>query len=159
MSIIQWLPILGIKEIKEVIINSLSYLQNNKGLVIYAYIIMENHLHLIVQANGLQDIIAKFKSFTARQIIDFLDETRHKEILKLLSFFKLLHKKDREYQLWQEGIHPVQIDNEKIMKQKVEYIHDNPVKKGYVDDPVNWVYSSARNYCGLESVIEVKTDW
>ncbi len=128
-------------------------------MVLYAYVIMENHIHMVIQADDVQEILSKFKSFTARQIIDYFKESNHKDILKLLGFFKLQHKKDRDFQLCQEGIHPVQIDSLDKMKQKEEYIHNNPVKKGYVEEPVHWIYSSARNYSNLESVLEISTDW
>jgi hypothetical protein len=62
-------------------------------------------------------------------------------------------------QIWQEGVHPQLIQNEIMMRQKVEYIHNNPVKRGYVDDPLHWRYSSARNYAGLPGLLEVCKEW
>ena len=63
------------------------------------------------------------------------------------------------YQFWQEGVHPEYIQNEDMMRQKVEYIHQNPVNRGYIDRPEQWRYSSARNYLGLEGLLEVHTQW
>lgn len=80
-------------------------------------------------------------------------------LLDQLHFFKDRHKTDRDFQLWQEGSHPQQITSDEMMRQKIEYIHCNPVKRGYVDDPVHWRYSSARNYAGLPGLIDVATDW
>ena len=79
--------------------------------------------------------------------------------MKQLSYFRKEHKQDREYQLWEEGSHPELIGNEFILRQKLDYIHQNPVKRGYVDDPVHWRYSSSRNYVGLPGLIPVCTDW
>lgn len=130
-------------------------MQDNDRIEIYAYILMENHLHLIASSKELSKEIGIFKSFTARKIIDYLKERNAKDILKLLNFYKLKHRLDRDYQLWQEGSNPKQINNEKMMIQKIEYIHFNPVKRGYIDEPVHWRYSSARNYEGLEGMIEI----
>jgi hypothetical protein len=58
-------------------------------------------------------------------------------MLRQLEFAKLKHKVDRQFQLWQEGSHPQQIDNDEMMWQKIEYIHYNPVRRGYVDDPLH----------------------
>ncbi len=72
---------------------------------------------------------------------------------------KLRHKTKSEYQVWQEGSKPKQITTSKMMLQKLEYIHNNPVKRGYVEIPHHWLYSSARNYEGLSNLMEVTTDW
>jgi hypothetical protein len=76
-----------------------------------------------------------------------------------LRFFKLRHKIDQEYQLWQEGSHPEQITSDEMMLQKLEYSHNNPIRRGYVDEATHWRYSSARNYEGRKGLIDVVTDW
>jgi hypothetical protein len=80
-------------------------------------------------------------------------------LLQELKYFKLRHKADQSYQLWQEGSHPQLIETEETMWQKIEYIHNNPVRREYVDDPVHWRYSSARCYAGQSGLIDVCTDW
>ncbi|MGO9463715.1 MAG: hypothetical protein ACLQIB_24200 [Isosphaeraceae bacterium] len=70
-----------------------------------------------------------------------------------------LHKTDRPFQLWQEGSQPEMIEADVMLRQKLECIHNNPVKRGYVSDPTHWRYSSARNYAGIESLVAVTTDW
>ncbi len=99
--------------------------------------------------------IARIKSFTAKQLIRYLDEYNVRQVLEQLAFYKKAHKGDRAYQFWQEGIHPEVIEDEAMMRQKVEYIHQNPVERGYVDDAVHWRYSSARNYAGVAGLLEV----
>ncbi len=71
-----------------------------------------------------------------------------KKILEQFAFYKKKHKTDRTYQVWEEGSHPQLIQNDEMLIQKLDYIHQNPVKRGYVDEPVHWRYSSARNYAG-----------
>jgi len=73
-----------------------------------------------------------------------------------LAFYKKAHKKNTTYQLWQEGIQPKLIQDDKTMIQKIEYIHNNPVKRGYVDDGVHWRYSSARDYFGGVGLIDIE---
>ena len=80
-------------------------------------------------------------------------------LLEQLEYFKLRHKVDQHYQLWQEGSQPKEIKDDAMLLQKLEYMHNNPVKRGYVDDPVHWRYSSARNYAGHAGLVEVCTDW
>ena len=138
--------------------NSLRYI-SNEGLNLYAYVILENHLHLIAQSNDLSRDITRFKSFTAKQLIAWLVENRIKTILEQLAFYKKAHKGDRAFQFWQEGVHPEWIQNERMMRQKVEYIHNNPVERGYVDRPEHWRYSSARNYLGMEGLLDVCVEW
>ena len=61
-----------------------------------------------------------------------------------MKFFRKAHKLDREYQCWEEGSHPQLIQNAEMLRQKLDYSHFNPVKRGYVDKPEHWRYSSAR---------------
>ncbi len=100
-----------------------------------------------------------FKSYTASTILRMLEKDNSEFWLSQLRFHKAAYKKDREYQFWQEGSHPQQIYREEMMRQKIGYIHDNPVRKGYVDEPTHWCYSSARNYAGMKGLLEVKTEW
>src|SRR5690606_39368458 len=116
-------------------------------------------LHLIAKAPELGDAIGRFKSYTTRQIIDLLERRHTRTLLHQFERLKLRHKKDSKHQFWQEGSEPKQIRSDETMWQKLEYIHMNPVKRGYVDDPVHWRYSSARNYAKLPSLIDVVTDW
>ena len=154
-TVVNWIPLFANEHIAGIIFESLNYLQSNKRLTVYAYVLMENHYHLIASSENLGKEIANFRSFTARKIIDCLGQIRASHFLKQLQFFKLKHKRDRNYQLWQEGSHPQLIDSDQMMIQKIEYIHDNPVKRGYVYESVHWRYSSARNYAGLQSPVDI----
>ena len=100
--------------------------------------------------------IANFESFTARSIIDLLEKNNASYVLQQLEFHKLKHKTKQDYQLWQEGFHPQAISNEEMFRQKLDYIHHNPVQRGYVDEPSHWRYSSYRNYLELPSLLAVE---
>jgi REP element-mobilizing transposase RayT len=158
-TIVGWLPVFTRPETVSIVLESWRFLQANGRLTLFGYVILENHLHLIASAPDLAKEIGDFKSFTARKIIDHLREHRAHTLLELLGFFKLRHKADQEYQLWQEGSHPQQIINDEVMVQKLEYMHLNPMKRGYVDDPLHWRYSSARNYACRPGLIDVVTNW
>jgi REP element-mobilizing transposase RayT len=158
-TVVKWLPLFSRPETARIILDSLRYLQSREELSVFGFVIMENHIHLIVSAKDLSNAIRRFKSFTARKIIDHLKERGEKWILTHFREEKASHKKDREYQFWQEGTHPVVIQNEEIMLQKLEYLHNNPVRRGYVDDPTHWRHSSARNYAGHDGLIDVEVSW
>src|SRR5699024_7952858 len=91
----------------------------------------------------------------ARQIIDWLRKEKRSRILYQLKALKKSYKTSQDYQFWQDGFHPKQLVGDDMLIQKIEYIHNNPVKRGYVDKPEHWRYSSARNYAGMEGLIEV----
>jgi putative transposase len=158
-TVVNWLPILAKLQPKEIIVDSLRFLQDKDRLVIFAFVIMENHIHLIAQAHNLSEEIGRFKSYTARRIIDLLAADGSIGLLNELKTRKLNHHKDSTYQFWQEGSHPEQVQGRKMMIQKIEYIHNNPVRRGYVDEPIHWRYSSARNYSEMDGVLEVCTVW
>lgn len=159
MTIVDWIPLFTNPEIVTEVIESLRFVQREREVTLYAWVIMEHHLHLIATARTLGKTMKEFKSYTARTIIDDLKERGSKVWLKKLSWAKLAHKTKSDYQFWQEGSNPEEIINEEMLIQKIEYIHNNPVRRGYVDEPKCWRYSSARNYEGLEGLLDVKTDW
>ena len=159
MTVVEWMPLFTNPEIVPKLLDSLRFVQKEREVVIYAYVIMEHHFHLIASAPELTKTMKEFKSYTARRIIDYLENRNFAKLLDKLHREKLAHKTKCDYQLWQEGSHPEEIYSEAMLLQKIEYIHNNPVRRGYVDEPTQWRYSSARNYEGKEGLLEVKTDW
>lgn len=157
-TVLHWIPVFTRPDTVNIVLDCLRYLIA-ENLKIYAYVILENHLHLVAQSNDLARDMTRFKSYTARQLIQYLDQHKVSQILEQLAFYKKAHKDDRAYQFWQEGIHPEWIQNDEMMRQKISYIHDNPVKRGYVDLPEHWRYSSARNYLGQDGLLPVCVQW
>ena len=159
-TIVAWLPVFTRPETVNIIYDSWRFLQANGRLKLFGYVILENHLHLIASSPDLSKEMGDFKSYTARRIIDHLKACKAETMLKQLRYHMEFHKVGtQQFQLWQEGSHPQQIANKEMMEQKLEYIHYNPVKRGYVDDPVHWRYSSARNYAKMPGLIEIETNW
>ena len=107
------------------------------------------------QAPRLDKCQSSFKSFTAGRLIELLEALKAKRLLDRLRLAKQAHKRDREYQFWQEGSHAELICSEPVMRQKLDSFHQNPVQRGYVDLPEHWRYSSARNYLGQSGLIEI----
>jgi REP element-mobilizing transposase RayT len=158
-TVVEWLPIFTRPDAVQVLLDSWSFLQREGRLTLFAYVVLENHVHFIASSDDLSKEIGDFKSYTALRLIDLLQSAGAKTILQQLAFRKARHKVDRKHQLWQEGSHPQQISSDEMMRQKIDYIHYNPVKRGFVDEPEHWRYSSARNYAGLPGLIDVATDW
>jgi len=157
-TVLHWIPVFTRPDTVSILLDSIRYLQSD-GLKLYAYVFLENHIHLIVQSEQLDKDITRFKSFTAKQILLYLKRNKVKTVLDQLAFYKKAHKLDRDYQFWQEGSHPELIQNEVVMRQKIEYIHNNPVKRGYVDESEYWRYSSAGFYAGKQGLLDVETGW
>jgi putative transposase len=158
LTVLHWIPVFTRPATVEILLAALRYLQN-ETLKVYAWVVLENHLHMVAQSQNLSNDLMRFKAHTACQLIQHFETHNIKTILDQLQFYKKAHKSDRTYQFWQEGSHPEWIQNTEMLKQKVDYIHNNPVKRGYVDLPEHWRYSSARNYLGKEGLIEVCMDW
>ncbi len=134
----------------------MKYCQENKNLKIYAYVILDNHFHMIVSSEKLTRTIQSLKRYSAQELIKTFESGDVKWLLNQLAFYKKRHKISSIHLIWQEGFHPELIMNDKMLLQKINYIHQNPVRKGYVDKPEHWRYSSARNFIlDDQSVIEL----
>ena len=141
-------------EISTIVLDSFVYIQHEFNVNLYAYVLMHNHFHCIIESDDISAVVKKFKSFTARRIIDHLQSQNRTLLLKRLRIGTSESGEDT-YKVWQEGFHPKQINDASVMIQKINYIHYNPVKAGFVDAVIDWRYSSARNYEHLESLIPV----
>lgn len=112
-TIINWIPVFTRPETAQIILDSFAYLQLQKerGLKLYAYVILENHLHWIAQADNLEKELSSFKSYTAKMLVRYFEEHRVERILQQFHFYKKNHKNDREHQVWEEGSHPQLLQN------------------------------------------------
>ena len=104
-TILNWLPVFTRKESVNILLDSLIYLQKEEDLKLYAYVMLENHIHLIVQSDDVAKSMRHFKSFTAKALLKLLQEENAQTLLKQFQFYKKAHKSDKTYQLWQEGYH------------------------------------------------------
>ena len=159
-----WVDVFTRTLYKDLLIDSLKYCQLNKGLELYAYCIMTNHIHLIMGRNGsyqMQEILRDFKKFTCVKIIkeirDHQMESRKDWMLNVFSEKGKKNSNNKNFQFWQQNNHPIELSDNHMMDQKLEYIHNNPVKAGIVLSSEEYLYSSAKNYAGMpETLIDVK---
>ena len=148
----QWVDVFTRPRYRELLIESLQYCQQNKGLRIYAWVVMSNHLHLIVSAihENLSDVIRDFKKYTAKSIVNEIEcngqESRKDWLLRCF-------KKNEKIWFWEEGYHGVEITDEDIFATKLNYIHLNPVRNGLVKFAEDYLLSSAKDYLTNESGI------
>ena len=161
ITIVGWIDVFTRLNQKHNIINALNYCQKNKGLEIYAYVMMSNHLHLLCKAtNGfvLSDVIRDFKKFTSKKILQTINEEPESRREWMLEYFQKAcqHlKREQQFKVWQDGYYAELVETNWFIKQKVKYIHNNPVKDKIVTEPEEYYFSSARNYAGLENELEV----
>jgi putative transposase len=144
----QWLDVFTRAEFVEIILESLRYCQREKGLEIYAWVIMTNHIHLIVSSKTgkLSDTIRDFKKFTASKIVKAINENE-RESRK--SWLLWLLKKDEHVWFWTEGYHGEEIFSKEFYESKVIYIHQNPVRAGIVEKEEEYLYSSCGQLYGV----------
>ncbi len=154
-TIVEWLPLFTSTAYFEILRSSFEFSQHKKQLKIYAFVFMDNHIHAIMQHPNLSRIMQSIKSYTAFEIIKQLKMEKKVWALNVLQNYKVPHKTESRYQVWQEGFHPQMITDENMLTQKIEYMHWNPVKRGFVDMPEAWRYSSARNFSGEQGVLQV----
>ena len=156
VSVIEKIPVFTNSTYMDVLIDNMKFYRKQEDLKIYYFVIMDNHMHLIVlQKDNISRVLQNFKSYTAKEILKLLEKDKRKWILYLMEYFKKDYKRDSKYQFWQEGSHPQLIHSWDMLRQKANYIHFNPVKRGLVSEPADWLYSSARNFEGKESIFEV----
>ena len=144
-TIVEWIPVFVGKAPCQILIDALDFCRKNKGLRIYAYVIMENHFHLVAEAPDLSAVLQSFKRHTARSLVAWAESTDRTWLLNQFAYFKKGFKESR-HQVWQEGSHPQLIQGDAMLRQKIEYIHENPVRRGYVEVAEHWRLSSARDY-------------
>ena len=160
-TIVDWVDIFIRPSYKQLLIDSLIYCQKSKGLEIYAFCLMTNHLHLLVSAKHpvrLPDIIRDFKKHTNKQIIKLIkeeNESRRDWMLYRFQYNARFDDRIQNYKVWQDGYHSIECDREDILFQKLDYIHDNPVRAEIVSYPEHYIYSSAVNYAGEQGLLEV----
>lgn len=158
-TIVDWLPVFVNPEPIQILIDSLNYCITEKFLRIHAYVIMPNHIHLIVYDAEfdnlrLQKTLTSFRKFTGSNLANYMDQNLANSISVVTRRKQL---EDRARQVWQPGWHAEGLASEKFLFQKINYVHENPVRKGYVRYPEHWVNSSAGYwFSGEEGIIPVE---
>jgi len=150
-----WVDVFTRNEYKNVLIDSLKYCQEQKGLEIFAWCVMTNHIHLIIRAGGqivLQDILRDYKKFTSKAIRkavqENVQESRKDWLLKQF-------ETTEGYRFWRGDNKPIELWSNKVIDGKINYIHQNPVEEGIVFRAEDYLYSSAADYAGENGLLDV----
>ena len=161
-TVVGWIDVFTRDEYRQALLDSWNFCVKKKGLVIYSWCIMTNHVHMIVSSrkNEMKDIMRDMKSFTSGKIRKLIEdnpeESRKEWILKMMVKEGTENGNNKGFQFWQQHNHPVILDTNYLIDQKIEYIHNNPVKAGFVDEPENFLYSSAGDYVGKKGLIDIE---
>ncbi len=161
ITTVGWIDVFTRVQQKYVLIDSLRYCQKEKGLEIYAYCIMSSHIHMLCKAAEgyiLSNVLRDFKKFTSKKIIKTIiehPESRREWMLDYFSNSCEHLKRGQRYKVWQNGYHAEIARTNWFIKQKIQYIHKNPVVDKIVSNPEDYVFSSARNYADLDTELEV----
>ncbi|MBN2730116.1 MAG: transposase [Bacteroidales bacterium] len=128
---------------------------------IFAWCIMTNHIHLIYRSvNGEkpEQILGDFKRFTSKALVKAIQdnpgESRKEWMLEI--FKKCADKSSNveNFQFWRHDNKPIEFWSNKVIDEKLDYIHNNPVNEGFVSKPEDYSYSSATDYCGIKGLLD-----
>lgn len=161
---VEWIDALSRPVYKDVMIDSLRYCQQHKGLALHAYVIMNNHVHLIASARegfNLSDILRDLKKYTSKALLELIQgsETRESRRGWMLWIFRSAGERNsnnKEFQFWQQDNHPVELSTPTMLEQRLNYLHNNPVVERIVNEPEHYVYSSAINYAGGKGLLDLE---
>ncbi|MDF3077406.1 MAG: transposase [Sphingobacteriaceae bacterium] len=153
-AVVNWIDVFSRECYKEILLQSLRFCIDQKGLELHAWVIMSNHVHLIASAKDgfkLPDIIRDLKKFTSRMIIDAIEsnvqESRKEWMIWMFKRAGSRNVNNKTYQFWQQDNHPIELSTNEMLEQRLDYLHQNPVKAGVVWEACHYKYSSAVDYC------------
>ena len=159
-TVVDWIDVFTRKSYYDIVEENLNFYIKNRGLIVYGYVIMSNHIHAIIQAKNhdLSEVLRDFKKFTAKQILNTIQtetESRREWMLKRFKKATATHHRNKTYQFWRYGNHAEEIFSEKFLWSKLDYIHFNPVRAGIVKRPQDYLWSSAGNYIEGKGNVQV----
>jgi len=151
LTIVGWVDLFIRRKYTDLLDESLSYCIKNKGLKVHAYVYMTSHLHLIVTTDKeeIQNIVRDFKKYTNIKLIELINESGESRKEWLLNKFAYEAKRSgraSKYKVWKDGFHPVTLDDNQKLMQRLNYIHYNPIDTGFVENERDWLNSSFRAY-------------
>jgi REP element-mobilizing transposase RayT len=160
-TITNWIDVFTRNEYKDIFLDAVRYCQQNKDLIVFAWVIMTNHVHMIVGSKGnpLSNIMRDLKRHSSEKLHIAIEsnkkESRREWMLWLM--FRAGSKAGTKFQLWQPESHPMECSSPFIANQKLRYLHQNPVKAGFVTNDIDWTFSSACDYYGHQGLLEIVT--
>ncbi|MCX2744394.1 transposase [Mangrovivirga sp. M17] len=160
-AVVYWIDVFIRNEYKEILINSWKYCQENKDLEIFGWCIMTSHVHMIIgsKEKPLERVVGDMKRHTSSQlkkaIFDHPGESRREWMLWMFERAGLKNSNNKKWQFWQQHNKPIELLNEQMFYQKLDYIHRNPVEAGFVEKEEEYTYSSAGCWHGKEELIKL----
>lgn len=160
-AVVNWIDLFIRNEYKEIMLDSWKHCQANKGLEIYGWCIMTSHIHMIIGTHNakLEDIMRDMKKHTSlelkKAIQNHPSESRREWLLWMMERAGKKNIQNLNFQLWQQDNHPIELSDFKMLHQKLDYIHNNPVEAGIVEKPEDYLYRSTRDYYGLPGLIDI----
>jgi putative transposase len=159
---VNWIDVFTRQEYKDIVVDSIRYCIANKGLQVFSWCIMTNHVHLIIGSvdKKMEDIIRDIKRHTSKTIIKAIinnpQESRKEWMLWMFGRAGKQNPNNETYQFWQQNYHPIELWSNEVLDEKLDYIHNNPVVAGFVEEPWDYWYSSARDYNGKKGLIDLQ---
>jgi REP element-mobilizing transposase RayT len=161
-TIVGFANLFDIDECRNILLKSFKFCQSRGDFTIIGYVIMPNHFHLIAhvgQGYSISKIVGNIKRFTSHEIVKYLQGTSDRKLLETLALFAA-DEPSADCRVWKPRFDCLTITDVDILRQKLEYIHHNPVRRGLAPDPLRYRHSSARNYSRLGEIeIRVDVDW
>jgi len=151
-SVVGWIDVFSRACYKEIIINSLKYCQEHKGLKLHAWVIMTNHVHLIVSSdtNRIEWLVRDIKKYSSKKIVAAIQEntmeSRKEWMLNIFSYAGKSNSNNKDFQFWKQDYHPIELNTSVKCKDRLDYLHEKPVRNGLVWEPWHYKYSSAIDY-------------
>ena len=159
-SVVYWIYVFIRSDYRNVLLESWKYCMEHKGLEVWSWVIMPSHVHMIVGTKGkkLEDIIRDMRSFTATKmkvvIQEHPQESRTNWMIWMIERAGKWNGQNKDFQFWQQHNQPIELFSPIVMREKLDYIHENPVKAGFVNHPEHWMYSSAIDYRGGQGLLD-----
>ncbi len=158
---INWIDVFTRQIYFDVLVDSINYCRKEKGMELYCYCFMPSHVHFIFRSSKSEpsELLRDFKRHTSKKVVECIENNSQESRKEwLLWMFERTGKKNAtttKRQFWQQNNKPIELWSEKVIKQKIDYIHNNPVESGLVVNPEDWKYSSARNFQDDATILEI----
>jgi putative transposase len=162
-AVVGWIVVFTRQVYRDILLESLIFCRKEKGLMIHAWLIMSNHVHLIISRKGnqkLEDIMRDMKKYSAYRILKEIKESstesRKEWMLYLFAKAGKQNSNNTNYQFWRQDNHPIELDfHSNMFEQKLNYLHENPVEAGLVKKASDYLYSSAIDYEEGKGLLEI----
>jgi REP element-mobilizing transposase RayT len=161
LTVVRWIDIFSREHYRNILVDSLNYCIKEKGLTVHSWVIMSNHVHLVASCEAphrMSDFLRDFKKFTSKRITEAVAEIPESRRFWLLDAFSFEAKRTgraKEYKLWKDDNHAIDLTNIDLL-EKINYIHENPVRAGLVAAPEHYLFSSALDYCNGKGLVKVQ---